>query len=217
MQLLKLNRVSQEAVGDVSGSFDRLPHTNHKDGEYRLRRYSVVELRTSFWNATREVEVERLSHRDFVQGEDLNKHQGGMVRSFEEIEDDVLQSEGMKEMLLLFKQENKLDDGQEVEIHQMRVKCLEDKYWTPVSPEGIHQDGFDHISMVGINRCNIHGGKLMVHKSKGDPHPVVDYALEDGEMIMLNDRELWHNATPITKEDESSAGYGDWFIFCAKI
>jgi hypothetical protein len=213
MKLLQLNSLSEDAVPSLVDSFSRLPQTSHKDGKYRLRRYSVIELRTSFWNAKEEAEISRLDHRDFVQSEDLNKHQGGMVRSFEEIEETTLQSDGMKEICLNFKNAFDLIGGQEVEIHQMRVKTLEDGT-APVSPEGIHQDGFDCLAIIGIDRHNIEGGELMVYESPLD-EPFVTRALEAGEMIMLADNKLWHNAKPI-KKITTPTGHGDWFILCAK-
>ena len=214
MKLVELNQISQESVNTLTDSFDRLPYTNHKDGKYRLRRYSAVEMRTTFWNAKREIELMSLGRTDFTQSEEWNDHQGGMTRSFEPIEDEVLQSKGMKDMCALFKDAYELIDGQEIEIHQLRVRTLEGEPWTQVAPEGVHQDGFDHIAMLGINRYNIHGGELMTHKEK-EGGPFITYALEDGEMLMLNDGKLWHNATPISRQNENEEGYGDWFVFCA--
>ena len=103
MKLVELNQISQESVNTLTASFDRLPYTNHKDGKYRLRRYSAVEMRTTFWNAKREIELMSLGRTDFTQSEEWNAHQGGMTRSFEPIEDEVLQSKGMKDMCALFK------------------------------------------------------------------------------------------------------------------
>ena len=120
MKLLQINQLG-DSVKDLKESFNRLPHTDHKDGKYRLRRYSVVEIRSSFWNAKREAELTALTHRDFLQSEEFNTHQGGMARSFEDIEEDVIQSEAMREICLTFKDANDLIDGQEIEIHQMRV------------------------------------------------------------------------------------------------
>ena len=215
MKLLQLNTLPEICVAEIKPFFDNLPETSHKDGKYRLRRYSVVEVRTTFWDATREAEISRKPTRSFKQSRELNSHQGGMSRLFKEIEEDALQSEYMKEALLVFKQANDMSDGQEVEIHQMRVRTLSDKTWTHVSPEGIHQDGFDHIAMLGVNRYNIHGGGLMAYKEKEGYGPFVTHALEDGEILMLSDRELWHNATPIARQNEDEVGYGDWFVFCA--
>ena len=214
MKLLQLNTLTKEFVDDLKASFNNLPETSHKDGKYRLRRYSVVELRTTFWNAITEVEITQLPPRSFKQNKKLNSHQGGMSRLFEEIEEETLQSKGMKEACLTFMQDNALGSGAEVEIHQMRVRTLPDTTWTHVSPEGIHRDGFDHIAMMGVNRHNIHGGELMVYVNKNF-EPFITYPLGDAEIIMLRDRELWHNATPISRQDEDEVGYGDWFVFCA--
>ena len=214
MKLLQLNKLSDEAVKSLAESFNRLPHTEHKDGQYRLRRYSVVEVRTTFWNAKREAEVTKLEHRKFMQDATLNKHQGGMKRDFEEIEDSVIESEGMKEMCLAFKQANELVDGQEVEIHQMRVATLGDGL-TPVAPEGVHQDGFDHIAMIGINRFNLSGGALLIYESASDRTAFVEKELAAGEMIMIRDDIFWHNARDVWPLDRKEQGYGDWFILCA--
>ena len=212
MKILQLNQLGS-SIDDLKQSFDSLPHTDHKDGKYRLRRYSVIELRTTFWNAKEEAEITRLDHREFKQSEELNKHQGGMARNFEEIKDSDLQGEGMKEICLGFKRANRLVDGQEIEIHQMRVVTQEDGT-AKVSPEGVHQDGFDYIAMVGVNRYNVHGGELLVYDNKKS-NPFVQRALNDGEMIMLNDGEVWHNATPIVAGKLDEKGWADWFILCA--
>ena len=215
MKLLQVNTVSRGAIADVADSFTRLPHTNHKDGKFRLRRYSAIELRTSFWNAKEEAVVKNLNRSDFMQEEEWNKHQGGMTRNFEQIEEGVLQSEGLKEMLLLYKNEFGLIDGQEVEIHQMRVATLGTSP-TPVAPEGVHQDGYDYIGMIGIARHNIIGGNLMVSKDK-DSTPFLDVVMEDGQMFMVADDVLWHNAKPITMRDKNGGqGNMDLFVFTAR-
>ena len=217
MSLLQLDQLSQKAVDSLKPSFKNLPQTNHKDGKYRLRRYSVIELRTSFWNAKEEAEIRSLDHREFVQSEDLNKHQGGMGRHFQEIESSTLQSAGMKESTLLFKKINKFVDGQEIEIHQMRI--ISRAYNidpVKVAPEGIHQDGFDKIAIISINRTNISGGQANVYRQKHDSgRPIVSSFLQDGEMLTINDKELWHWASDIRVVDPTKDGYFDAFVFCA--
>ena len=210
MKILQVDHLSGAVHEDTADSFNHLPHTNHKDGKYRLRRYSVIELRTSFWDAKEEAVIELMSHREFTQSEDYNKHQGGEVRNFEDIENSVLQSDGMKEICLAFKHANDLTDGQEIEIHQMRVVTQEDGT-AKASPEGVHQDGFDYIAMVGVNRTDVEGGELLLHENKKSD-PFMRYVLKDGEMITLMDNKLWHNASPLRSE---TRGHADWFILCA--
>jgi len=213
MKLLQLLKISDDAVASVTGSFDSLPHTSHKDGKYRLRKYSAIELRTSFWNAKEEAEIRRLNQEDFIQDEKWNDHQGGMIRSFEPIEDEVLQSQGFKEICLAFKKYFNMISGEKVEVHQMRVRTLDGTEWTPVAPEGVHQDGYDYIAIVGINRHNIEGGELLAYLSKDEDY-FLKYALNSGEILMLDDSRLWHNASPIRRAT-ASVGYGDWFILTA--
>lgn len=218
MKLLQMEKLREGVVDSLKDSFDRLPNTSHKDGMYRLRRYSVIELRTTFWDGKTEAHVNSLVSRDFVQSEELNKHQGGMVRSFEEIEDETLQSEALKEALLLFKQANKLIDGQEVEIHQMRV-VAEGQKISQLSPEGVHQDGFDYIAMLAVGRSNLSGGSLLVYDGKDDKEiPFFSKELADGDIVMLDDRELWHNAQDVWVKNSfpELKGSADFFIFCAR-
>lgn len=213
MKLLQLSKVSDDAVKSVIDSFDRLPHTNHKDGKYRLRRYSAIEVRSTFWNAGEEADITNLSRTEFTQDEHWNKHQGGMSRSFEPIEDKVLQSKGFGEICLSFMKYFGMVDGQEIEVHQLRVQTLDGETWTQVAPEGVHQDGYDYIAMVGVNRHNIEGGELLAYLSKNEDH-FLKYALEAGEILMLDDSHLWHNASPI-RRTTAAVGYGDWFVLTA--
>tara|TARA_Y100000593_G_scaffold42861_1_gene82041 strand:- start:19339 stop:20022 length:684 start_codon:yes stop_codon:yes gene_type:complete len=225
MRLLQLNKLSNEGVHSLKSSFDNLPETSHADGKYRLRRYSVVELRTTFWNAAEEIVVEKLETREFLQSEDLNKHQGGMSRKFEDLEDSTIQSEGFKEICHLFKNSNNLVDGQEIEVHQMRIVTLDSEDYltkngpwvvTPVSPEGVHQDGFDHIAMIGINRNNIEGGELKAYHPDNRDTPMLSKPLGAGDMFMLQDSVLFHDASPIRAIRRREKGYLDAFVLCAR-
>ena len=116
---LELTKIRESSVEELRASFNRLPRTEHKDGEFRLRRYSVIELRTSFWGAKEEAEITHLPVKDFTQSEEYNNHQGGMKRIFENIEEEVLQSDGFKEVCLIFRNANNMIDGQEIDVHQI--------------------------------------------------------------------------------------------------
>lgn len=226
MKLLQLNRVSEEGVNSLRDSFDNLPETPHADGKYRLRRYSIIELHTTFWNAHEETAAEKLNNREFLQSEDLNKHQGGMSRKFEDLEDSTIQSRGFKEICHLFKNANNLVDGQEVEVHQMRIVTLDSEDYltkngpwvvTPVSPEGVHQDGFDYIAMIGINRNNIEGGELKAFHPNNKDTPILSKPLDSGDMFILQDSVLFHDASPIRAVKRRVKGCLDAFVLCARV
>jgi hypothetical protein len=83
-----------------------------------------------------------------------------------------------------------------------------------VSPEGVHQDGYDHIAMIGISRHNAVGGHITVSREKASI-PFIDMALEDGDMFMLNDKELWHDGTTLQPSDSTDVAHIDLFVFTA--
>nr|WP_241796559.1 2OG-Fe dioxygenase family protein [Vibrio rumoiensis] len=186
-------------------SFESLPRTNHADGHYRLRRYSVVHLMNG--------KIVPSDKHEFMQTSDINHFQGDVVRRFESIENEVLQSQGLLTLCQLFTQANDLPNGQEIEIHQMRVVSVLDE--TPVAPEGVHQDGFDHIALIGVARHNIVGGEVMLYN---DSHqaPFFRKVLEDGEIAILDDHHFWHNAQPIRAIEHDKNGYMDIMVFTAK-
>lgn len=202
---LQLTQLSEEAIQQLAPSFSHLPHTEHADGQYRLRRYSVV--------AFRDGQVIDLDKHEFMQTNDFNRFQGDVVRQFEPIEASTLQSDGMREICEVFVESNGLANGQEIEIHQIRISAVYDE--TQVAPEGVHQDGFDHIAMVGMGRHNIEGGDIMLYNSFNEA-PFFRKTLQSGEVAMLADNKLWHNATPIRTVIEGEEGHMDVFVLTAK-
>ena len=208
MYKIKLEQISQWGVSTVRDSFNNLPTTDHRDGYYRLRRYSRIKLSDSI-----HFKYMKLESEAFNQPTHYNKFQGGIDRQFEDIEDDVVNSGGMLEMCDTFLASSGFSDDHEIEIHQMRIVTRDEL--TPVSPEGVHQDGYRFIAMVGISRYNITGGNLLVCKTY-EGKPIVDFPLESGEMIMLDDRAMWHDATQIKPVNNSVQGWMDAFILTAR-
>ena len=205
MYNLQLTQLSNHAVNELSPSFKHLPQTTHADGKYRLRRYSIVRIHNG--------RIDHLPPTDFVQSNDINHFQGNVVRHFEALDDDLIYCDGMLEMCELFQQANALPDGQPIEIHQIRIAALNGE--TPTSPEGIHQDGFEHIAVIGIDRHNIKGGEFLVYKDKTSS-PFLCTTLQHGEMAILADNILWHNAHPIKAIKKHQQGYWDVFVLTTK-
>lgn len=202
---LQLTQLSREAIHQLSPTFTSLPHTQHADGQYRLRRYSVVQFIDGNVVAT--------DKHDFVQSEQINHFQGDIVRQFEPLLNKTINSEGMREMCELFVESNELPNGQEIEIHQIRITAVFDE--TQVAPEGVHQDGFDHIALIGIDRHNIVGGEIMLYNDNHEA-PFFRKVLENGEVALLADGKLWHNACPIRAIEHGKEGHMDVFVLTAK-
>tara|TARA_B100000749_G_scaffold31840_1_gene22155 strand:- start:719 stop:1504 length:786 start_codon:yes stop_codon:yes gene_type:complete len=186
---------------DFLDSFDRLPETDHLDGKYRLRRYSVFQCEETHQRlGTHEdvcVKYGKLPARSFTQSSEYNTHQGDVERKFADIEDITANSNTMQKLLHVFHQRC-FYSHIEIEVHQMRVITRDGG---KISPEGIHQDGYDRIAMLGVNRHNISGGHLLLYNTK-DGDPIVNMSLENGDMAFVNDKELWHNGSPIKKKKQ---------------
>ncbi len=202
---LQLTKLSENAIAQLAPSFSKLPSTEHADGKYRLRRYSVIQFKGG--------EVIDLQKNEFMQTDDINRFQGNVVRQFEPVEKSTLECEGMREICQVFVDANKLSDGQEIEIHQIRISAIYDE--TQVAPEGVHQDGFEHIALIGMGRHNVEGGDIMLYNSFNEA-PFFRKVLQNGEIAMLADNKLWHNATPIKSVIDGQEGYMDVFVLTAK-
>ncbi|KQA19638.1 2OG-Fe dioxygenase family protein [Vibrio metoecus] len=202
---LHITQLSSAAIHQLAPSFAELPHTGHADGQYRLRRYSVIHFMDG--------QVVEVDKHDFMQTDQINHFQGNVVRRFEALQPSTLKSDGLRELCSLFMEANSLPNGQEIEIHQMRIAAVFDE--TLVAPEGVHQDGFDHIAIVGIDRHNIVGGEIMLYLSSHEA-PFFRKVLENGEVALLADSQLWHNACPIRAVNHAQEGHMDVFVLTAK-
>ena len=199
---------------DFLDSFDRLPETDHLDGKYRLRRYSVFQCEETYKRlGTHEdmcIKYGKLPTRSFTQSSEYNTHQGDVERKFADIEDVTANSNTMQKMLHVFHQRC-FYSHVEIEVHQMRVITRDGG---KISPEGIHQDGYDRIAMLGVNRHNISGGHLLLYNTKYSDH-IFNMPLQNGDMAFVNDKELWHNGSRIQKINNDEEGHMDILIMLA--
>lgn len=209
---MNLFRVDRFGVHDeVRDSFDNLPQTDHKDGTYRLRRFSRVKLRRECLDG---FEYDILEDSSYNQSSQYNDFQGDVAREFEHIDPEVLQSLNMSQIITRFCKHVGLSDNQVIDIHQFRIITDSQDKTAHVSPEGVHRDGFYHICMASIHRYNIGGGELTLSTSKTS-EPFFKKALNGGEMITVRDDLFWHNGTPIYTIDDTVRGYQDIFVLTA--
>ena len=204
MHKLILDRLDEELIKEVQPSFNDLPHTGHADSEFRLRRYSVID----FCGVP-------VGESTFTQSSDYNKYQGDVLREFEAIEDSVVNSKCFKRMLGLFRYAGEID-LEDIEVHQMRVTVPKSMTAAELSPEGPHQDGYDAVGIFSINRHNLCGGELLVFDDK-DAHPFWTMILKPGEVVVFNDREVWHDGNSVTRDVEGvDENYMDVFVLTAR-
>ena len=205
--ILQIAKVEPSLLNEIKDSFNDLPETGHADGEYRLRKYSRV-------HATQECNLIDLGDDTFTQSENYNKHQGGMARKFESIDEEVLESVALSELTAAFLMACNICGQHEFDIHQMRVKCLGGA--TQLSPEGWHQDGYDYIAVIGVDRNNIIGGEMLLSTSKVDA-PFLQATIDTGTLVIVDDSYLWHNGRSIQPIDDGKPAWMDILVFTLKI
>ena len=216
--VLQVTKIKPDLLGEIKDSFNSLPKTDHADGNYRLRKYSHVGVSHKMpsgetWPKSL-IEINDLNVNAFTQSSKYNKHQGGMKRNFDGIDKDVLNSTGMRELANVFRESCKLADHFAMDIHQMRVKCLGGA--TQLSPEGWHQDGYDHVAIIGVDRNNIIGGEILLSTSKTEV-PFLQAVIETGTMVIIDDSYLWHNGRSIQPVDDDKPAWMDVLVFTLKL
>ncbi|MFC3034339.1 2OG-Fe dioxygenase family protein [Pseudoalteromonas fenneropenaei] len=202
--LLQLRFIAQPHIDAVKPTFNHLPDNPYADGAFRKRRYSVVKFDGE--------QVQLQPTKAFVQDGSINTFQGNVERVYENLTEDLLHSDGFKHLLSQFKAMTGINDERAIEVHQFRMLAIESD--TPPAPEGIHQDGFDHVCVCGVSHHNLQGGELLVYENK-DVEPCFKMEIKDGLFALINDREVWHNATPMNKIKADEIGYLDCFVFTA--
>jgi hypothetical protein len=212
--ILQIIKVKPDLLGEIKDSFNNLPETDHADGKYRLRKYSRVLATPYRTTPTKHLPtLVDVGDNTFIQSKDYNKHQGGMARKFDGIDEEVLKSAALSELAAAFLTACNILTQHEFDIHQMRVICRGGA--TQLSPEGWHQDGYDYVAMIGINRNNIIGGEIMLSTSKVDA-PFLQSTIDTGTLVIVNDGYLWHNGRSIQPIDDSKPAWMDVMVFTLK-
>ncbi|MEI4548362.1 2OG-Fe dioxygenase family protein [Pseudoalteromonas spongiae] len=202
--LLQLRFIEQAFIEQLKPSFDNLPANPYADGAFRLRRYSVIKLVDG--------KLSLQPTKAFVQDDSINQFQGNIERIYENLEESLLATDGMQHLVNQFIEMSGIASDTDIEIHQFRMLAIDAD--TPPAPEGVHQDGFDHVCVAGVSHSNIEGGELLVYESR-DAEPCFKMEIKDGMFAMVNDRQVWHNATPMNKIDNDKVGYLDCFVLTA--
>ncbi len=203
-ELYELGTLTQNGFVDLQNTFANLPVDEHADDRLRSRRYS----RYKFQNDT--LEIRR--RKDFMQSSDINDYVGDVQREYEDIEDILLSNDAFLSMFNVFQTQTNLNPNSIIEAHQIRWHCR-GRVKDP-APEGNHQDGFDYIAIFMVDTYNVDGGEFMLFE-KSDSPPMFKKKLENGAFIILNDRKLFHNASPLVPTANAEDGHWDVIVLTA--
>ncbi len=194
-----------EVPGPVKDSFDQLPPDNYLDAStvYRFRSYGCGEVEDGRFTYT--------GAPAFIQDRRYNAFMGGLPRTFGPLSDmvkDYLKETIFEQIFLpLLAPGYRHDFG----IHQIRITATPSLAGLP-APEGLHQDGFDFVSILMVGVDNGVGAKCMLFDIQDDEQVVFEASLPENSILIFNDRTYKHYTTPLTPR-QPGAAQRDVFIF----
>lgn len=204
-QMYELGAIPAQGLSELQATFDNLPEDTYAEKRLRSRRYSCFRMDA-------QGNISRTTHKEFMQTSEINDYLGDVHRKYEEIEDHVIANPAFVNMFKEFRDRTGLSPDSMIEVHQLRWHCMNNVKMP--APEGNHQDGFDFIGMYAVNMYNVDGGDIMIFKNKTGA-PCFKKRLEPGEFVVLNDRDMFHNAAPLVPTPNDEDGYWDLMVLTA--
>lgn len=163
-------------------------------GRYRFRRYG----RFSFFPESDALTP--LPHEDYYQSAEVNRVTGGFVRKFAPLLDSTFENEFLRELIRFDFRQFPLDESTragdwEVHAHLIRVTANESEMGQP-SPEGIHRDGAEYVTVHLAELVNAQGGDVSIYDD--DRNLRSTFRLNQVmDSYLFHDARLWHEAAPI--------------------
>ena len=203
----KLRNFTSVNIGAFENYFENMPYDPYVNGNFRKRRFSSIKK-------DHYGQYEVLPHKKFVQEAKINDLLGDVEREYEELEDELIFSDDFQKIVEGFvgmTGANPYID--EIGIHQIRIQSSIYIDGEP-APEGRHQDGFNYIGIFCARRVNVTGGESEIFLEKEDKDAILTKMLVENEMLVVNDQEVFHNATKLNPTGVD-LGYRDVFVFTA--
>ena len=205
----KLRNFTSVGIGEFENFFKDMPYDPYVKGNFRKRRYSSIKV-----NDTGNLVTQ--PHKKFIQKSDVNDLLGDVEREYEELDATLLKSSEFIKIVNGFVNLTGIDPTQtEIGIHQIRIHSSIYINGEP-APEGRHKDGFDFVGIFCAKRHKITGGEseLFLNKDDFDEDAILRKLLKENEMLVVNDKEVFHNATKLNPTGVD-LGYRDVFVFTA--
>jgi hypothetical protein len=191
-------------VAKILPYFANLPVDAYLKGDYRFRRFSNFEIRDRH--------LTQLAHAKFFQSKAYNSVLGDVVREYPELEDGLIHLPDFQAVVLeFFEFCKRCSISKQVGVHQIRITADSLHKGNP-APEGIHRDGVDLVGIFCVDRTNIKGGETHLYKSQKKSNPTFAKVLNPGELLIVNDRELFHFTSPI-QAAATEGSSRDVFVF----
>ena len=211
-----LSTIAATPIGDDQtflDSWNRLEQDQYMadGGKYRKRRHATYAIQNAHESAR------LMPYQPHYQTVDYNPLNGGLARYFAPILDDLHHSSTLAALLefgnSIFSQITG-NHNWHIELHQFRIEARDGQLGQP-TPEGVHRDGVDFVIVVMIKRVNIDSGATSIFDL--DSRLLGEFTLRDSfDMVLVNDRRVYHGVTPITPIDPAAEAFRDVLVITFK-
>lgn len=184
--------------------FEQLPIDPYVPGGYRHHAVSCFKyIDRNHW--------QKQAHKYIYQDYETNPVAGGVKREYPSVSDQLIAEPTLKLALQQFCDVIDATPGTLVDIHMLRTVTTHEQLGE-AAPEGIHRDAVNHVGIFCINRHKVSAGETHLYTDKaGARPPVLRKILEPSEMLIIDDKEVFH-FTDLVKPTNNE-GYRDVFVF----
>ena len=192
-----------------AASWNRLEVDMHlPDGHrYRRRRHATFSALAGADSFRRE------AHQPHYQGIEYNRLVGGIERWFEPMEPEIASGATFGAVVRLgLGLYGSLKGGTDwhIEAHQFRIEARPDAAGQP-TPEGVHRDGVDFVTVMLVDRVNIASGTTTMHAPDGRDLGSFTLTLPC-DAALVDDNRVMHGVTPVHPLDPSRAAWRDVLV-----
>ena len=176
---------------------------------FRFRRFGLFEYLP-------DQDVIRPSTKDnYFQSEDINEYAGGVKRRFAPLSEDTFENPFLFELIKVIFRNFPIEEARkkliwDVDVHQVRILGSIEELGE-ATPEGIHHDGEEFISVHLFNRKNVNGGVSGIYDN--DQKLIESLTLKDPmDSILIWDPFVMHGVSPIKPENLDDVAIRDTLL-----
>lgn len=191
----------EHAWADLRTDYETLPADEYlpEKRNYRFRRYD----RFRFSPATGQLSL--LPHETYFQETDINEVTGGIVRQFAPLLPKTVNNSFLHALIRYDFAQFPLRSAEQqfgtwqVDVHEILVRAEPNSNAHP-TPEGIHRDGAEFVTVHLAVLDNADGGFVTVYDD--EKQPLESFRLNNIlDSYLFDDARLWHGVTPIVSAD----------------
>jgi hypothetical protein len=199
---------SENGTWDEFAKFwEDLPVDAYVTSEHRTSRYRRLG-RVLARGGTDDSVVEVVPGASFFQSHTVNSVYGGVSRVFAPVTPEFYESAQVRDIIARdLGMIREIEGGEPhwlITFHLIRIIAAGDTTSAP-APEGRHQDGHDYVVMHLVSRQDCDGGQSRLFRSDEDEPVLVHTLTNRMETLVLDDRTMQHEVSPILPDGGPSA------------